>query len=82
MTIFYKYIYWILIIHQRNSFNNFHKMIGGMEDAERARRQREWAEWRERQLREWEEEQLLQRKRQYRRERDDIKRGHWEVTEP
>ncbi|MFM7988952.1 MAG: hypothetical protein ACKPKO_57530 [Candidatus Fonsibacter sp.] len=25
---------------------------------------------------------LMQRKRKYRRERDDIKRGHWEVTEP
>ncbi|MFM7978672.1 MAG: hypothetical protein ACKPKO_05100, partial [Candidatus Fonsibacter sp.] len=25
---------------------------------------------------------MTQRKRQYRRERDDIKRGHWEVTEP
>ncbi|MFM7987863.1 MAG: hypothetical protein ACKPKO_51980, partial [Candidatus Fonsibacter sp.] len=70
------YIYMMRrIIHQRNSFNNCNRMIGGMEDEERARRQREWAEWRESQLREWEREQLLQRKRQYRRERDDIKRG-------
>ncbi|MFM7981958.1 MAG: hypothetical protein ACKPKO_21830, partial [Candidatus Fonsibacter sp.] len=54
-----------------------------MKDKERAIRQREWAEWRERQQREWEREwMLMQRKRQYRRERDDIKRGDWEVTEP
>ncbi|MFM7982948.1 MAG: hypothetical protein ACKPKO_26850 [Candidatus Fonsibacter sp.] len=54
-----------------------------MEDEERAIIQRELAEWRERQQREWEREwMLMQRKRQYRRERDDIKRGYWEVTEP
>ena len=71
------------IIHQRNSFNNYHRMIGGMEDEERARRQRELAEWWEGEQRRREREWLLtQRKRQYRRERDDIKRGHWEVTEP
>ena len=71
------------ILYQRNSFNNYHRMIGGMEDEEWARRQREWAEWRERQQREWEREwMLMQRKRQYIRERDDINRGHWEVTAP
>ncbi|MFM7987970.1 MAG: hypothetical protein ACKPKO_52520, partial [Candidatus Fonsibacter sp.] len=32
----------------RTSSNNFHRMTGGMEDDERARRQRELAEWWER----------------------------------
>ena len=64
------------IIHQRNSFNNFHKMIGGMEDEEWARRQRERDEWWEREReREW-------RKREHSRETDDKRRGHWEVTKP
>ncbi|MFM7983778.1 MAG: hypothetical protein ACKPKO_31085, partial [Candidatus Fonsibacter sp.] len=61
----------------------FHIMTGGMEDEERAKRQRELADWRERQQREWARKwMLMQRTRQYIRERDDIKRGHWEVTEP
>ena len=68
------------IIHQRNSFNNFHRMIGGMADKEWTRRQREWDEWWEREReREW---LALQRKRDHRRERNDIRRGYWELTEP
>ena len=69
------------IIHQRNSFNNFHKMIGGMEhEEEEARRRREWDEWWERENeRRW---QQLQRRREHRRERDAKRRGTWEVTEP
>ena len=39
------FIYMRRIIHQRNSFNNYHIMIGGMEDEERERRQREWDAW-------------------------------------
>ena len=55
-------------------------MIGGMEDEEWARRQREWDEWWEREReRQW---LLLQRKQAHRRERDDKRRGYWEVTEP
>ena len=56
-------------------------MIGGMEDEEEwARRRREWDEWWEREReREW---LLLRRKRDYRHERNAIRRGTWEVTEP
>ncbi|MFM7981543.1 MAG: hypothetical protein ACKPKO_19715, partial [Candidatus Fonsibacter sp.] len=58
-------------------------MTGGMEDEERARRQREWNEWWEREQREREREWFLtQRKTQYRRERDERTKGYWEVTEP
>ena len=68
------------IIHQRNSFNNFHNMIGGMEDEE-------WARWRRERDEEWEREQERERarerrKREHRQERDAMKRGTWEVTEP
>ena len=39
-------IYMRRITHQRNSFNIFQRIIGGMEDDEWARRQREWDAWR------------------------------------
>ena len=67
------------IIHQRNSFNNYHRMIGGMEDEERERRQREWDAWRAEERKEWDRQQ---RKATNRRERDDGNRGYWELTEP
>ncbi|MFM7987313.1 MAG: hypothetical protein ACKPKO_49165, partial [Candidatus Fonsibacter sp.] len=67
-------------IHQRDSFNNFHRMVGGMEDEERAIQQSEMIEQQERELEQtW---LALRRKRDYRRERDDRTRGHSEVTEP
>jgi hypothetical protein len=54
-------IYMRRIIHQRNSFNHFHIMIGGMEDEawdawyaeEEARRQREWDAWKAKQDAAW-----------------------------
>ena len=67
------------IIHQRNSFNNYHIMIGGMEDEERERRRREWDAWVA------EENDILERQRRkvsYRHERDDVNRGYWGFTEP
>jgi hypothetical protein len=54
-------------------------MIGGMEDEERERRQREWDAWRAEERKEWDRQQ---RKATNRRERDDVKRGYWELTEP
>ena len=39
------------IVHQRNSFNNYHRMVGGMEDEEREIQQREWDAWRAEQMR-------------------------------
>ena len=67
------------IIHQRNSFNNYHRMIGGMEDEERERQQREWDAWRAEEREQWDRQQ---RKATNRRERDDVNRGYWELTEP
>ena len=67
------------IIHQRNSFNNYHIMIGGMEDEERERRQREWDAWRAEEREIWDRQQ---RKATHMRERDDVNRGYWELTEP
>ena len=82
------------VVTQRNSFNNFHTfqnhLIGGMEAADEwARQQREWAVYKEQQQREWDawraEEEAerirMQRKEAHRRERNDIKRGHWVMTE-
>ena len=63
------------IKHQRNSFNNYHRMIGGMEVEERERRQREWYAWKAEENDRWERQR---RKVAYRRELDDIKRGYWE----
>ena len=54
-------------------------MVGGMEDSEFARRQREWDAWRAEEKEKWDRQQ---RKAANRRERDDIKRGYWELTEP
>ena len=50
-----------------------------MEDDEWARRQREWDAWR---AEEEAERTRRKRKEAYRRERGDIKRGHWTMTEP
>ena len=44
-NIFVIIMYMRRIIHQRNSFNNYHRMIGGMEDEYWAQRQREWDVW-------------------------------------
>ena len=54
-------------------------MIGGIEYDEWARRQREWGAWRAEEKAKWERQQ---RKEANRRERDDIKKGRWEITEP
>jgi hypothetical protein len=54
-------------------------MIGGMEDEERERRQREWDEWRAEQNKIWWNQQIRAANR---RERDNIKRGYWGLTEP
>ena len=59
-------------------------MIGGEEwDAwyaeEEAIRQREWDAWKAARDAAWARQK---RKYAYRRERGDIKRGHWEITEP
>ena len=84
------------VVKQRNSFNNFNifkkHLIGGMEtDGEWARQQREsdevWESWRRERDEEWEREREREREREwrkqtYRRERDAMKRGTWEVTEP
>ena len=62
-----------------------------MDDEEWARQRREWVEYREQREREWEAWEATQeaemikgkRKETYKRERDDdVKRGHWETTEP
>ena len=60
------------IIHQRNSFNNYHIMIGGMEDEERERQQREWDAWRAEEREIWRMQEIRATNR---RERDDVKRG-------
>ena len=39
------YIYMKRIIHQRNSFNHFHRMIGGLENNYWEQRRREWEAW-------------------------------------
>ena len=83
------------VAKQRNSFNNFHTfqnhLIGGMEAPDEwARQQREWYGYREQRQREWdawEAEQDAERMRRkgketYRRERDERRRGYWEMTEP
>ena len=51
-------------------------MTGGMEDDERARRQRE-------EELQWEKEEALRRRKElYRNERNDRKRGHWAIEKP
>ena len=40
------FVYRRRIIHQRNNFNNYHRMIGGMEDEYWEQRRREWEAWR------------------------------------
>ena len=47
------YVYMRRIIHQRNNFNNYHRMIGGMEDEELERQRREGSEYREQRRRQW-----------------------------
>jgi hypothetical protein len=54
-------------------------MVGGMEDEERERRQREWDAWRAEQNKIWWNQQIRAANR---RERENIKRGYWELTEP
>ncbi len=54
-------------------------MTGGMEDEERERRRREWDAWIAEKNDRWERQR---RKVEYRRERDDVNRGYWELTEP
>ena len=54
-------------------------MIGGMEDEERERQQREWDAWRAEQNKIWWNQQIRAANR---RERENIKRGYWELTEP
>ena len=67
------------IIHQRNSFNNYHRMIGGMEDENWEQRRREWEAWRAEENDKWERQR---RKVSYRRARNDIKRGYWALKKP
>ena len=67
------------IIHQRNSFNNYHRMIGGMEDEYWEQRRREWEAWRAEEREKWDRQQ---RKATNKRERDDVNMGYWELTEP
>ena len=50
-----------------------------MEDEYWEQRRREWEAWRAEEKEKWERQQ---RKAANRRERDDIKRGYWELTEP
>ena len=50
-----------------------------MEDEEWERRRREWDAWRAEEHDKWERQK---RKIANRRERDDVNRGHWEITEP
>ena len=54
-------------------------MIGGMEDEERERQQREWDEWRAEQNEAWRRQEIRATNR---REREDITRGYGELTEP
>ena len=54
-------------------------MVSGMEDEEWERRQREWDAWRAEQEAEWRRQKGEEASR---RERTDIKRGYWEMTEP
>ena len=54
-------------------------MIGGMEDEERERQQREWGAWRAKQMIYG---GISRRRATNRRERENIKRGYLELTEP
>ena len=53
-----QYLYMRRIIHQRNSFNNYHRMIGRMEDKERERQQRAWDAWRAEQNEAWRRQEI------------------------
>ena len=77
--IFVMIMYMRRIIHQRNNFNNFHIIVGGMEDEYWEQRRREWEAWRAQERDKWDRQQ---RKATNRRERDDANRGYWELTEP
>ena len=54
-------------------------MIGGMEDEEWEIRRLEWEAWRAEDI---DKRERQKRKVSNRRERDDVNRGHWEITEP
>ena len=54
-------------------------MIGGTEDEYWEQRRREWEAWRAEEKEKWDRQQ---RKATNRRERDDVKRGYWKLTEP
>ncbi len=60
-------------IHQRNSFNNYNRMVGGMEDEYWEQRRREWEAWR---AEERENMGKTAKTSKNRRERDDVNRGY------